>query len=233
MKTRVSLWDKGGEQAFDLACGIAGFLPYMLAHAALGYSLRNSAYRPRFWQPRVGIGEGDVYDRTVYVHKMRTRGKDHKELNEVANFFRATGIDELAQSVNLLEGTMHLGGPRLLVATSDDPHATTYEQMMDHLSPYPDLQAAWDGMRRVRLGAILGTYSLHSKGKTIWTPPEPSPNRFVLQAQMELHDYHENRSLRGNLRFIEAYGQFLGERLGVLPRPSVEDPIAEPLALAA
>lgn len=218
MKTKQEIWDNYGERAFDVACGTVAYLPYLMARAALGYSIRHTGLPATFRQPRVGPLDTASGTRITFINKLTTR-HNHKDINELAHFLRATGADEFAQAENLLEGSMHVGGPRLVLGKSDDPQATTYEEIMDNLSEFPDLQARWDSMRRVRKGGLIGTYSLHAKGKTIWTPSEPTPNRYVMQARMELHDYNDMRSLRGNLVFIEAYGRFLGEKLNIIDPP--------------
>jgi undecaprenyl-phosphate galactose phosphotransferase len=164
-------WARGTKRALDLAVGIPLFLLFLIAYPIVGLVLKITSPGPViFAHTRVGRDGrpfemlkfrsmyADAEDRlhadeelwNLYVsHGFKIPAAIDPRITPFGRFLRRTSIDELAQSICILKGSMSVVGPRPVVAEQ------VVELYQDTPRPYlackPGLTGLWQVSGRAEI----------------------------------------------------------------------------------
>lgn len=106
------------KRGLDLVLGLLGFLVFIVTFPVVAVLIKLSSIGPIFFtQSRVGLN-GTTF--TLFKYRTMRLGTDtntwtaaqDSRITSIGQFLRATRLDELPQSINILKGDMSIVGPR-------------------------------------------------------------------------------------------------------------------------
>ena len=124
-KRRMSFYEKYIKRVLDVTCCVLALIFFWWVYLIVALLVRVNLGSPViFKQPRPGLVDEEGREKIFLMYKFRTmtdeRGDDGKLLSDDARItrfgkmLRATSLDELPETFNILKGDMSFVGPRPL-----------------------------------------------------------------------------------------------------------------------
>lgn len=122
-KRRMSFYEKYIKRVLDVTCCVLALIFFWWVYLIVALLVRVNLGSPViFKQPRPGLVDEEGQEKIFLMYKFRTmtdeRGDDGKLLSDDARItrfgkmLRATSLDELPETFNILKGDMSIVGPR-------------------------------------------------------------------------------------------------------------------------
>ncbi len=187
MKKGIEYVHSHEKRLFDLVVGGCFTIPTTLGKVIL---LRlNQGINPVFTQPRVGAN-GKLFDIEKFLTLDPNTGKPISSILEVMRKF---GMDEFAQSANIIRGEMAAAGRRPLIPDE-------FTEFMDNLSP--GLQQKYMREALPTKPGVLSSFGIYSHDGF-----EEGDNTFEARADLDLKDIRDGSIIYDLGLFAEFIGR--------------------------